>query len=142
MPQGPILAARTDDRHWLTTGLGEYVPVVYQVSEPLMGAGSVETPVRMGHLIPDEDAPAIRLGWSIVPEGAELRLRMSGLLWPEAAMRIANSAYVTRERVGNGQVVCFASQPNFRGATRGAERLLVNAMILGPGFGASHPVVP
>ena len=29
--------------------------------------------------------------------------RMSGLVWPEAAQRIANSAYLTRERVGKGK---------------------------------------
>jgi hypothetical protein len=142
MPQGPILAGRADGRHWLTSGLGDYVPVVYQVGAPLMAGEGVEAPVRMGYLSGDPGSPARRLGWSIVPEGTELRLRMSGLLWPEAAMRIANSAYVTRERVGSGQVICFASEPNFRGATRGTERLLGNAMILGPGMGASHPVRP
>jgi len=142
MPQGAILAGRTDEKHWLTSGLGEYVPVVYQAGAPLMASGDVEAPVRLGYLETVEGAPARRLGWSLLPEGAGIRLRMSGLLWPEAAMRIANSAYVTRERVGNGQVICFADQPNFRGATRGTERLLTNAMILGPGMGASHPVKP
>lgn len=142
MPQGAILAGRIDAKHWLTSGLGEYVPVVYQARSPLMAGDGVEAPVRMGHLQATDGAEAQRLGWSLIPGGATLRLRMSGLLWPEAARRIANSAYVTRERVGNGQVICFAGQPNFRGATRGTERLLVNAMILGPGMGASHPIRP
>jgi hypothetical protein len=142
MPQGAILAGRTDQRHWLTSGLGEYVPAVYQAGSPLMAGAGVEAPVRMGLLSPGAQQPPRRFGWSVVPPNTELRLRMSGLLWPEAAMRIANSAYVTRERVGNGQVICFASQPNFRGATRGTERLLTNAMILGPGLGARHPVGP
>ena len=142
MPRGTILAGRTDEKHWLTSGLGEYVPVVYQVRSPLMAGGAVEAPVRMGHLSVGGNQPPRRYGWSVLPENTRLRLRMSGLLWPEAAMRIANSAYVTRERVGNGQVICFAGQPNFRGATRGTERLLANAMILGPGMGADHPVRP
>ncbi|MCB9846830.1 MAG: peptidase [Phycisphaeraceae bacterium] len=142
MPQGAILAGRTDPKHWMTCGLAGYVPVVYQVGNPLMAGDGVEAPVRMGYLSPAPDAPARRLGWSLLPAGADLTLRMSGLLWPEAASRIANSAFVTRERVGNGQVICFATQPNFRGATRGTERILSNAMILGPGMGASAPVVP
>ncbi len=142
MPQGAILAGRTDAKHWLTSGLGEYVPVVYQTRSPLMAGGGVEAPVRMGHLEATDGTAPQRYGWSILPTDTKLRLRMSGLLWPEASKRIANSAYVTRERVGSGQVICFASQPNFRGATRGTERLLSNAMILGPGMGASTPVKP
>lgn len=142
MPQGAILAGRIDDKHWLTSGLGEYVPVVYQADDALMAGAGVEAPVRLGHLEAGGEAGWRRFGWSLLPENVQLHLRMSGLLWPEAAQRIANSAYVTRERSGNGQVICFASQPNFRGATRGTERILMNAMILGPGMGADHPVRP
>ncbi len=142
MPQGAILAGRTDAKHWLTSGLGEYVPVVYQTRSPLMAGNGVEAPVRMGQLQAGGNQPPRRFGWSLIPGDTQLRLRMSGLLWPEAAKRIANSAYLTRERVGSGQVICFAGQPNFRGATRGTERLLANAMILGPGMGASAPVKP
>ena len=83
-----------------------------------------------------------RVGWAVLPHGHEVRLRMSGLLWPEAAHRLANAAWVTRERVGKGQVVLFASPPTFRGATLGMARVLLNAMIYGPGLGARHPVIP
>lgn len=62
---------------------------------------------------------------------------MSGLLWPEAAQRIANSAYLTRERMGRGQMILFSGQPNFRGASKGTNRLLLNAIVYGPGLGAS-----
>ncbi|HXI03512.1 MAG TPA: hypothetical protein VNI57_10085, partial [Candidatus Saccharimonadales bacterium] len=74
--------------------------------------------------------------------GRELRLRMSGLLWPEAAERIANSAWVTREPRGEGQIILFATPPDVRGSTAGTARILANAMIYGPGLGASHPIVP
>jgi hypothetical protein len=80
--------------------------------------------------------------WAPTPEGYELRLRMSGLLWPEAADRLANTPYVTREAVGNGQVILFASTPTFRGSAKGTSRIFANAMILGPGMGAQAPIKP
>lgn len=67
---------------------------------------------------------------------------MSGLLWPEAADRIAHTAYASVERVGQGQVIQFASSPTFRAGTKGTIRVLTNAVVLGPGMGASHPIKP
>jgi len=73
----------------------------------------------------------------LAPSG---QLRLSGLLWSEARARWAETGYVTRESAGRGQVILFASLPNFRGYFHGAERLLINAMILGPGFGAQQSI--
>jgi hypothetical protein len=81
-------------------------------------------------------------GWVVAPPGYELRLRMSGLLWPEAAERIANSACVARDEVGDGQVILFATNPLFRASTPGTERLFINAVICGPGMGTEQPIRP
>ena len=142
MPQGAFLAARTDPEHWLTYGVGAELPVLTRGSRVLMAAHPVETPVRFGVLEPEAGAEPRRFGWSVIPAGRDLRLRMSGLLWPEAAGRLANSAALTRERVGKGQVILFANSPTFRATTRGTARLLLNAMIYGPGLGASAPILP
>ena len=142
MPGGTILAARTDDEHWLTFGSAGSVPVLYNTSRVLMSAAGVETPVRLGVFGDAPDAEPARAGWSLVPSGQELRLRMSGLLWPEATQRLANAAVVTRERQGNGQVILFAVAATFRASTPAMERLLVNAMIYGPGFGARQAIQP
>lgn len=83
-----------------------------------------------------------RVGWCALPPGTEMHLRMSGLLWPEAAHRLANSAYVTREAYGRGQIILFATGPTFRAATLGPTRVMLNAMIYGPGFGAAQPIKP
>ena len=74
------------------------------------------------------------IGWATIPEGQDLYMRMSGLVWPEAAQRMSNSAYLTREAKGNGQIIMFANMPNFRGATKGTARLLMNAIVYGPGL--------
>ncbi len=226
MPTGAILAARTDDRHWLTAGCDEVLPVMYAHGPVLLNPSGGNEPILMGVFLPaakpvpaeaarrksedrgkapgaepadshasvvakdagagtehamaqepvraertaegadgsaerhdghegldghegqpakkkdkDEDE-APKPGWLLAPPGYELRLRMSGLLWPEAADRIAHSAYCTQERVGRGQVILFASDPVFRGAARGSTRVMTNALICGPGMGASQPIRP
>ncbi len=150
MPQGAILAARVDTEHWLTFGTDESLPLLYGSSRVLMTDG--EAPVRIGVFEPaGDDAPtaadgnddaAARVGWSLLPAGERLRVRMSGLLWPEAVQRLANGAAVTRERKGRGQVILFAVPATFRASTLGTERLLMNAIIYGPGLGASPPIRP
>ena len=71
---------------------------------------------------------------------AEDSIRLSGLLWPEARKRWGDTAYATVERIGAGQVVLFATEPLFRGYFEGSGRLLLNAVILGPGMGTSQPI--
>lgn len=199
MPTGAILAARFDDKHWLTFGCNDalgWLPVPFGSSPILMTTDSAETPVRLGAFLPtpsplgggsaspragerdtgdaaspianadtkpratnandnnktneakdeskaEEKKPTpTMIGWAPVPEGHDLYLRMSGLLWPEAAHRVANAAYVTRESVGRGQIILFASPPTTRGSQPGVARLFLNAVIFGPGLGASHPIDP
>ena len=141
MPQGAFVAARTDPKHWLTFGTPAELPVLVNHSSVLMAKDGVEAPVRLGIYEAGDGEPR-RAGWSALPKGQDLRLRMSGLVWPEAASRLANSAYVTREASGNGQVILFTATPHFRASTHGTARLLLNALIYGPGFGASAPIVP
>ena len=151
MPQGAILAGRVDSKSWLTFGAEEMIPVLAGDYPVLMATESVEAPVRFGMVTPSTSSDAAesaegngeaRTGWATLPEGHELRLRMSGLLWPEAAQRLAHSAYLTREGLGNGQVILFAAPPTFRATTMGTMRLLTNAMIYGPGLGAMPAIKP
>ncbi len=178
-PQGVILAARVDDRSWLTAGCADSLPVLFGGSGALVVPAGVQAPVRFGVFSPapvppptpptaqpdpspepsspktenrepttgaapppETPSPKPKAGWTIAPPGYELRLRMSGLLWPEAAERLANTAYVTREALGAGQVILFADDPNFRAATLGTRRLFANAVVYGPGMGASQPIQP
>lgn len=152
-PQGAIVATRVDDESWLTFGCDEVLPMLVRGRTPLMAAGGVEAPVRIGAYVaaaaatsPAGDSSASAASadgaWGYCPAGYELVVRISGLLWPEAVDRLAHCACLTRERVGSGQVILFADSPAFRAGTPGAARLLSNAMIYGPGLGASAPILP
>jgi hypothetical protein len=118
-PRGAILTVDLDEEHWLTTGCRNRVPVLFNSRYALIAGGGIEVPGRLAG--PDH-------------------LRLSGLLWPEAKERWAETVYLSREARGRGQVILFAATPNFRGYFYGAERLLLNALFLGPGFGARQSI--
>ena len=141
MPSGAMVAGKVDTLHWMSFGTPETLPLLYENQPVLMTKDRQEAVVRVGVLQEDSDAgEAQTVNWSTVPAGSALTVRMSGLIWPEAAARIANSAYVTRERVGKGQVILFSGQPNFRGSTRGVGRIWLNALVYGAGLGTSPNV--
>lgn len=145
MPRGAFVAARCDSRHWLTSGCAGALPVLFGSDQPLMAAGPVDAPLRLGVFAPSSARGASEwraYGWAAVPPGQELRLRMGGLLWPEAQERLANTAWVTREPMGRGQVILFATTPAFRGAALGMQRVLGNAVVYGPGLGTAPLILP
>ena len=143
MPSGSIVAGRIDDEHWLTFGTPNTIPVLYSNLPILMARSYVDAPVRIGQMIPNNKINEPRIiNWSSLPSGNDLNVRMSGLVWPEASQRIANSAYLTRERIGDGQVILFSGEPNFRGATLGTNRLWLNAVVYGPGLGTRSRISP
>ena len=118
-PTGAFLAGVINNEHWLGYGLGEKLPVMFRASSAFMSKHPVKTAVRLA----DAD-----------------ELRLSGLLWPEARQRLAQTAYATTESVGRGQIILFATDPTYRMWMPGAQRLFLNAVLLGPGMGASQPL--
>jgi hypothetical protein len=118
-PRGVFVAAELDVEHWLCFGLTARQPVFLEGSTALMSRHPVRTPVRLA---------------------SADKLRLSGLLWPEARERWADTSYATVERVGRGQIVLFVADPAFRGYLEASQRMLLNAVLLGPGLGASQPV--
>ncbi len=114
MPRGVLVATDLDPEHWLNYGLNLRAPVWFGSDDTLIATPPVAVAARFADL-------------------AELHL--GGLLWPEAAARIARTAYATREAVGRGQVVLFADHPANRRWLRDTERMFNNAVLLGPGMG-------
>jgi hypothetical protein len=117
-PNGVTLRASVDVEHWIASGMDEVLPVLFGGDDVLLSKAPVQTPVRLD--------PAVTL-------------RLGGLLWPEARERIADGAWLTVERRGAGQVILFAATPAFRGYHLATGRLFANAVVFGPGLGASQP---
>jgi len=118
-PRGSFLKGNVNTEHWLGFGLGDKLPVMFQGSRAFMSKHPVRTAVRLAD---------------------ESQLRLSGLLWPEARQRLAETAYATVESVGRGQIILFATDPTYRMWLPGIQRLFLNAVLLGPGLGASQPL--
>ena len=142
MPSGAIVSARADSENWLTFGAEDVVPVLYGNYPILMTGGNSTAALRIGELIPNKDSKTKTINWSQIPSGYDLNVRMSGLVWPEASQRIANSAYLTREKIGKGQIILFSGEPNFRGSARGTNRLWLNAVVYGSGLGTNLLINP
>ena len=119
MPRGAILKVDLDPEHWLSFGLEKWVPAIYYSGYAYMAKGPVQVAGRFAN-------------------GQDLRI--SGLLWPEGRDRWQNTAYVTREKIGNGQIILFAGDPVFRSYFYGTGRILLNGILLGPGMGANKGI--
>ncbi|RKX24159.1 MAG: hypothetical protein DRP45_08855, partial [Candidatus Zixiibacteriota bacterium] len=114
-PQGVIMNALLDTEHWMSFGLGESVPVMVYSRHAFLANPPVKAVARLA-------------------DGNDIRL--SGLLWPEARERWANTAWATRESKGEGQIILFATNPHMRAYFFGSRQLIVNALLYGPGMGA------
>ena len=112
-PGGAYLKAEIDEEHWLAFSGSAALPVLAHSGVVLDAC--------------EEAKPIVRFA------GTE-SLRIGGLLWPEAAERIAGSAYLAQRHRGLGQVILFAHDPAFRGYSLGTARLLTNALLFGPGM--------
>ena len=114
-PHGAIVAVEVNTEEWLGYGCNSVEPAI--LNSPLaLVTEDVEVPARL--------APANKL-------------RLSGLMWEEARARWGDTVYAARNASGDGQAIVFAAIPNFRGYYHGAERMLLNALFLGPGFGTA-----
>jgi len=115
-PRGAYLNLELDPELWLAWGLPDELPALVRSADTLVAVPPVQVPARFD---------------------AVERLHLGGLLWPEAAGRLTKTAYLTRESVGRGQVILFLNEPEIRGWTLGTRRLLLNALLYGPGLGTS-----
>ena len=138
MPSGAFVSGRVNKDHWLSFGSINTLPLLYSNLPVLMSDSSSNAVIRVGELINSSDNDNYKsLNWSDIPAGKDINVRMSGLVWPEASNRIANSAYLTQERYGKGQIILFAGEPNFRGSALGTNRIWLNAIVYGSGLGTS-----
>jgi len=114
-PRGAFLRVELDHEAWLAWGVKpDELPALVRARDALVATPPVQVAARFAEVE---------------------RLHLGGLLWPEAAGRLAHTAYVTREGVGRGQVILFLDEPGFRDWTLGTRRLLLNAVLYGPGLG-------
>jgi hypothetical protein len=112
---------------------GAIVRALADTLSPLLaGVHQTEFPVLVSSDRIYEVPRDLRAGEAVVRYAPSGRLRLSGYLWPEVPERLAESPYLWTESVGQGRVIAFAGDPNFRDLWRGLLPLFANAVFLGP----------
>ena len=112
---GAIVRVTIDEEHWLSAGQDGELQV-------LLEGQRVFTPIRLDR------------GRNVGVYAAKDRLVASGLVWDEARDQLAQKAYLIDQPLGQGHVIAFAEDPNFRAFTEASELLFINAVLLGPAY--------
>jgi hypothetical protein len=112
---GALLRVKLDTEHWLAAGTdGELLTVVE--------GRRVFTPLKL-----DE-------GTNVGVYARKDEVVASGLVWDEARELLAQKAFLMHQGRGQGHVIAFAEDPNYRGYAEATELLFVNAVLLGPAY--------
>jgi hypothetical protein len=112
---GAVLRVSLDQEHWLSSGSDGEIQAIVEGQR-------VFTPVKLDK--------GTNVG---VYEKGE-RLVASGLVWDEAKTQLAQKAFLVEQPLGEGHVVAFAEDPNYRGFAEATELLFVNSVLLGPAY--------
>lgn len=111
---GTILRAVLDTEHWLAAGTDGEIGVFSQGS-PILSPITLDRGTNVARYAPMED------------------LVLGGVVWEEARPQLANKPFLIHQPVGNGQLVAFTQDPNYRAYTESTMLLFMNAVLLGPG---------
>ncbi len=114
---GAIVRVELDPEYWLAAGYRE-------TTFPALVNGA-----RL--YVPPEGPPSAdrRVVGRYVPRDS---LLISGHVWDESLDRLPGKVFLYEERVGAGRVIAFAEEVNWRSYWRGANRLFLNAVVIGP----------
>ncbi|HWI16099.1 MAG TPA: hypothetical protein VNT81_00020, partial [Vicinamibacterales bacterium] len=112
---GAILRVTLDTNHWLTSGNdGE--------TQAMIEGNRVFAPLKLNS------------GRNVGVYGTKDKLIASGLIWPDAQDILVQKAFLMHQPFGQGHVIAFAEEPNYRAFTEGTMLLFMNAVLLGPGY--------
>jgi hypothetical protein len=111
---GAMLRVTLDPEHWLSAGFDGEIAA-------LVESNRVFAPMKL-------DA-----GRNVALYAKQDRLVAGGLAWPEAQTLLAEKPYLIEQPMGQGHIVAFAEDPNYRAFTEATELLFMNAILIGPG---------
>jgi len=112
---GAILRVTLDTNHWLTAGNDGDTQVMIE-------GNRVFAPLKLNS------------GRNVGVYATKDKLIASGLIWPDAQDILLQKAFLMHQPFGQGHVIAFAEEPNYRAFTEGTMLLFMNAVMLGPGY--------
>ncbi|MDQ3069654.1 MAG: M14 family metallopeptidase [Acidobacteriota bacterium] len=111
---GAVLRVTLDKEHWLTAGLDSEIAVIVEGSR-------VFHPLKLDQ------------GTNVGVYAPADRLVAGGLVWPEVRTLMSQKAFLMHQQIGQGHIIAFAEEPNYRAFTEATQLLFINAILLGGG---------
>jgi hypothetical protein len=111
---GAILRVRVDRSHWLGFGYGDTTTVLVD-SNRIFSLVKLDRGTNVAVYLPED------------------KFFASGFMWDDARKQLPNKAFLIHSRVGRGNVVGFAEDPNYRAFMDGLNVMFLNAVFFGPG---------
>ena len=112
---GAILRVQLDGEHWLASGTDGEIQVIVEGTR-------VFTPLKLDR------------GRNVGIFAAQDRLLASGIVWSEPANQLPNKAYLLHQPFGQGHVIAFAEDPNYRAYAEATQFLFMNAVLFGVAY--------
>ena len=112
---GAVLRVTLDTEHWLASGTDGAIQAIVEGQR-------VFTPVRLDQ------------GTNVGVFATKDRLVASGLVWDEARDQLAQKAFLVEQPLGDGHIIAFAEDPNYRAFAEATELLFINGVLLGPAY--------
>ena len=112
---GALLRVALDPEHWLSAGTGGEIHAIVE-------SRRVFTPLKLDK------------GTNVGVYAKKDQVVASGLVWDDARDLLAQKAFLMDQPTGEGHVIAFAEDPNYRGYAEATELLFMNAVLLGPAY--------
>jgi hypothetical protein len=110
---GALFRVTLDPEHWLSSGTDGEI-------QAMVEGARIFTPLKLDK------------GRNVGIYGKGDALVASGLVWSDARTQYASKSYLMHQPLGQGHVIAFAEDPNYRAFTEATSLLFMNAVLLGP----------
>jgi hypothetical protein len=112
---GAILRVQLDEDHWLSSGADGEI-------QALVESTRVFTPIKLDK------------GRNVGIYATGDRILASGLMWDAAMKQLPQKAFLIHQPMGQGHIIAFAEDPNYRAYAEATQFLFINAVLLGAAY--------
>lgn len=112
---GAILRVTLDEDHWLSAGTDGEIQAMAESTR-------VFSPIKLDR------------GRNVGIYAVKDRLLASGLIWDVALNQLPQKAFLIHQPLGQGHIIAFAEDPNYRAYAEMTQFLFINAILLGPAY--------
>jgi hypothetical protein len=110
---GAIMRVVLDMEHWLSAGLDGEIQAIVEGQR-------IFTPIKLDK------------GRNVGVYAAKDRLVAAGFTWDNPKEQLPQKAFLLHQPIGQGHIIAFAEDPNYRAIPEATELLFINAVLLGP----------